>query len=617
MHRKFFADDHRLYIGATQRQRLKSGGKAMETPPDLIVHNGKVTTLQSDRPEAEAFAVRGERIIAVGGDAEIMDLRAPSTRLIDAGGRRLIPGLNDSHLHAVRGALMFNLELRWDGVAFLREGLEMIATEAKRTPADQWVRVMGGWTPFQFSERRMPTVAELNQAAPHTPVLVLFAYSEVLINEAGVKRLGLTPASDTAGDGSYKFVDGGAIVTGNIAVYAVIAKLPALANFDDRVNSTENFLRELTRFGITSTVDAGESATAYPDDYKALQLLATNSRLPVRISNFLFAQTSGTERAFWEKWTKEATPGVNRAACRLGGYVLRGGGEVMVWKAHDYENFMAPRPDWDASVEDNLTQVVRQLASNNWPIRMHATYDETITRILNVFERVFKETSYRNRWAIDHAETIKAPNIARIKAMGGGIAVQDRLAFTGEMFAERYGAEAAAEVFPLRQILDAGIPVGAGTDATRPTSYDPWLSLYWMVTGKTIGGMQLASKENLVSREEALRLYTIGSAWFSGEEKLKGRIAPGQYADFAILSDDYFAVDDEGIRSIESVLTVTGGDIVHAAPPFGEFAPKPVSPATPDWSPVALFGGYQATSRVRRGDETGGARRNKLSAAQH
>ena len=239
----------------------------------------------------------------------------------------------------------------------------------------------------------MPTVAELNQAAPQTPVLVLFAYSEVLINEAGSKRLGLTPASDAALDGAYKFVDGGAIVTGNIAVYAVIAKLLALAKFEDRVNSTENFLRELTRFGITSTVDAGESATAYPDDYKPLQLLATNSRLAVRISNFLFAQASGTERQFWEKSTKESTPGVNRAACRLGGYVLRGGGEVMVCKAHNYENFIAPRPDWDASVEENLTQVVRQLASHNWPIRMLATYDETITRILNVFERMFKETS--------------------------------------------------------------------------------------------------------------------------------------------------------------------------------------------------------------------------------
>jgi predicted amidohydrolase YtcJ len=561
---------------------------------DLIIVDAKVTTLVDDgKRDARALAVRGELFLAVGDEAEVMHFRDKGTRLISALGRRVIPGLNDSHLHAVRGALLFNLELRWDGVTSLKRGLEMIAKEAERTPTDQWVRVMGGWTPFQFAESRMPTIAELNKAAPYTPVLVLFAYSEVLINKAGVERLGLSPANDASRDGSYKFVDGGAIITGNIAVYAVIAKLPALTNFGDRVNSTENFLRELTRFGITSTVDAGESATAYPDDYKALQLLATKSRLPVRISNFLFAQASGTERQFWEKWTKEATPGLNRAACRLGGYVLRGGGEVMVWKAHDYENFMAPRPNWDADVEENLTTVVRQLASHNWPIRMHATYDETITRILDVFERVFKETSYRNRWAIDHAETIKPANIARIKAMGGGIAVQDRLAFTGEMFAERYGAEAAAAAFPLRQILDAGIPVGAGTDATRPTSYNPWLSLYWMVTGRTIGGLQLLSKDNLVSREEALRLYTAGSAWFSGEEKLKGRIAPGQYADFAILSEDYFTVGNEDIRGIESVLTVTGGDIVHAAPPFGGLAIQPTPPVTPEWSPVGLFGGYQ------------------------
>jgi predicted amidohydrolase YtcJ len=582
---------------------MEPSTKYMEVAADLIVVDANITTLAEDGKDARALAVKGEQFLAVGDESEIMRLRGKDTRVIAARGRRVIPGLNDSHLHAVRGALLFNLELRWDGVASLKEGLEMIAAQARRTPADQWVRVMGGWTPFQFMERRMPTVAELNAAAPQTPVLVLFAYSEVLINEAGLKRLGLTPASDAVRDGGYKFVDGGAIVTGNIAVYAVIAKLPALTKFEDRVNSTENFLRELNRFGITSTVDAGESATAYPDDYKALQLLATNSRLPVRISNFLFAQTAGTERAFWEKWTTEATPGVNRAACRLGGYVLRGGGEVMVWKAHDYENFMAPRPDWDASVEENLTQVVRQLASHNWPIRMHATYDETITRILDVFERVFQETSYHSRWAIDHAETIKAPNIVRIKEMGGGIAVQDRLAFTGEMFAERYGADAAAKAFPLRQIIDAGIPVGAGTDATRPTSYNPWLSLYWMVTGKTIGGVQLASKENLVSREEALRLYTIGSAWFSGEENRKGRIAPGQYADLAILSDDYFAVDDEAIRSIESVLTVTGGDVVYAAPSLAELASKPVPPATPDWSPVALFGGYHqqaAPARTRR-----------------
>lgn len=570
-----------------------SGQMPTTAAADLIVVDAKVTTLAAEVSDARAFAVHGERFVAVGEEPEAMRWRGKGTRIISAHGRRVIPGLNDSHLHAVRGVLMFNLEVRWDGVASLKRGLEMIAAQAKRTPADQWVRVMGGWTPFQF--------AELNEAAPHTPVLVLFAYSEVLINEAGVERLGLASTSDPSREGSYKFVAGGAIVTGNIAVYAVIAKLPALTKLEDRVNSTQNFLRELTRFGITSTVDAGESATAYPDDYRALQTLALQPHFPVRISNFLFAQTPGTEVDFWTNWTREETPGVNRAVSRLNGYVLRGGGEVMVWKAHDFENFMAPRPEWDAGVEENLTKVVRLLAGHQWPIRMHATYDETITRILDVFERVFKETFYRNRWAIDHAETIKAANIARIKAMGGGIAVQNRLAFTGEMFIERYGAEAAAAAFPLRQILDAGIPVGAGTDATRPTSYNPWLSLYWMVTGKTIGGAQLTSKDNIVSREEALRLYTAGSAWFSGEEKVKGTIAPGQYADFAILSDDYLAVDDEQIRAIESVLTVTGGDVVYAAAPFAELASKPASSVAPDWSPVALFGGYQQqAARVRR-----------------
>jgi hypothetical protein len=177
--------------------------------------------------------------------------------------------------------------------------------------------------------------------------------------------------------------------------------------------------------------------------------------------------------------------------------------------------------------------------------------------------------------------------------MGGGIAVQNRLAFAGEFFLERYGASGAASVAPLRQIMDAGIPLGAGTDATRPASYNPWLSLYWMVTGKTVGGTQLALRETRPSREEALCLYTIGSAWFSDEEEVKGRIAPGQYADFAILSGDYFAVDDEQIRTIESVLTVTGGDVVYSAPPFAMFSPEPLPSVSPAWSPVAVFGGFQ------------------------
>jgi len=415
----------------------------------------------------------------------------------------------------------------------------------------------------------------------------------VILNKAAVEQLRLTQQGERTVGGRYEFVDGGAIVTGNTAVYATIAELPALTEFAERLNSTQNFLRELNRFGLTSTVDAGESATTYPEDYEALRMLASRQGFPVRISNFLFAQKPGGELEAWSRWTAEETPGVNRAASRLNGYVLEGAGEVVVWDAHDFENFMEPRPEWNDGVEAELTRVTRVIAEHGWPIRMHATYDETITRILDVFKRVFEETGYTGRWAIDHAETIKPANIARVKAMGGGIAVQNRLAFSGEYFAERYGTAAAAAASPLRQLLDAGIPVGAGTDATRPSSYNPWLSLYWMVTGKTVGGAQIAAPESRVSRQEALRLYTVGSAWFSGEEELKGRIARGQYADFAVLSDDYLEVPDEQIRTIESVLTVTGGDVVYSVTPFAELAPDPIPAVTPAWSPVAAFGGYQ------------------------
>jgi predicted amidohydrolase YtcJ len=238
------------------------------------------------------------------------------------------------------------------------------------------------------------------------------------------------------------------------------------------------------------------------------------------------------------------------------------------------------------------------IASRQWPIRMHATYDETISRILDVFERVFKETGYTGRWAIDHAETIKSSNIAHIQAMGGGIAIQNRVAFAGEFFLERYGEQAAWSASPLREMVDAGIPVAAGTDATRVSSYNPWLSLYWIVTGKTLGGTQVTSPGNRLSREEALRLYTVGSAWFSAEENPKGRIAPGQYADFAILSADYLTVPVKQICRIESLPTVTGGDVVYSAPPFASSMLEQLPPVSPTWSPVAVFGGYQQARAV-------------------
>ncbi len=578
--------------GSLSFLRTQSQAQQADAPPDLIVHNAKVTTLQSDRPEVQAFAVRGEKVTAFGEDAEIMRLRTSNTRLVDAGGRRVIPGLNDSHFHLVRGGRDYNLELRWDGVESLQRGLQMIAEQALRTPSGQWVRVVGGWSPYQFKEKRMPTVAELNAAAPETPVYVLFAYSEGLLNKAGVAALGWRADTKPPEGGSYEFVDGGAILRKPAAAYTPIGKLPPLSA-EDQVNSTQHFFRELNRFGLTSALDAGATNLPYPDDYQALAKLAARPAFPIRVSNLLFAQRPGIEREFYEKLSVEEKPNVNRAASRLNGYVFEGAGEVLVWSSTDFEDFMAARPELNPQMERELTEVTRLVAQKQWPIRQHATYDQSISRILDVFDRIFRETGYRARWGIDHAETVTPRNIARIKAMGGAIAIQDRMAFAGEYFVERYGAEAAAHAPPIRQMLDAALTVGAGTDATRVASYNPWISLYWMVTGRTVGGMQLASPENRLSREEALRLYTIGSAWFSGEDEVKGRIAPGQLADFAILSADYMTVPEEQIRRIESVLTVTGGDVVYSAGAFTMFAPEPLPPVRPAWSPVAAFGGYQ------------------------
>ncbi len=570
------------------------------TYADLVVTNAKIATLDPQQSSAAALAVKDGKFVFVGEERDLGAFRGPGTKAIDAGGRTLIPGLNDSHLHAVRGGRFYNLELRWDGVKSLKRGLEMIHEQAARTPKGQWVRVIGGWTPYQFEERRMPTVAELNAAAPDTPVFVLFLYSEALINKAGAEALKLTNESKPPEGGRYEFVEGGGVVLhadpSPMILYSTIALLPQLSA-EEQVNSTQQFYRELNRFGLTSVIDPGGGGHVYPGDYQASKKLAADGQLPLRIANYLFAQKAGTELQDYKKWTAEEKLTIRKASARLDDYELEGGGENLVWSAGDFENFMAPRPELKNNMEGELTAVTRVLAEHQWPIRIHATYNESITRMLDVFEKVFKDTHYKARWCIDHAETITPENIGRIKALGGGIAVQDRIAFAGELFVQRYGKEAATHAPPLRRILDAGIPLGAGTDATRVSSHNPWLSLYWMVSGRTIGGTELAAPENRLTREEALRLYTVGSAWFSGEEKNKGRIAPGQFADFAILSNDYLTVPEEQIKKIESLLTVTNGRVVYAAGSFSALDPSDLPPVQPDWSPVTKFGGYVADSR--------------------
>ena len=211
---------------------------------------------------------------------------------------------------------------------------------------------------------------------------------------------------------------------------------------------------------------------------------------------------------------------------------------------------------------------------------------------MTVYEEVNRDIPFDGlHWFFDHCETITDRNIERVKALGGGIAVQNRMAFQGEYFVERYGSQQARRTPPIRRMLEMGVPVGAGTDATRVSSYNPYLSLYWLVTGKTVGGLRLYPEENRLDRGEALKLYTLGSSWFSTENGKKGALAPGQLADLAVLSADYFSIPEEEIKQLESVLTIVGGKVVYATAEFSRLAP-PDLPVSPSWSPVKAYGGY-------------------------
>jgi predicted amidohydrolase YtcJ len=561
---------------------------------DSILHNAKIAT--NKLPSfVEAVAIKDGKISAIGTNDEILRQSGSSTQMIDCQGRTVIPGLNDSHMHPIRGGLNYNLELRWDGVPSLADALRRLKEQAARTPPPQWVRVIGGWTEFQFAERRLPTLDEINRAAPDTPVFVLHLYDRALLNGAALRAVGYgkdTP--DPPGGEIQRDKQGnptGLLIArpNAMILYATLAKGPRLAH-EDQINSTRQFMRELNRFGITSVIDAGGGFQNYPNDYAVIRELHERGELTVRFAYNLFTQKPKLELADFAQWTQETRPGAGDDF-----YRMNGAGEMLVYSAADFEDFLEPRPDMAPVMEAELKAVVRHLAEKRWPFRLHATYDETITRALDVYEAVDREVPFEGlHWFFDHCETISDRNIERIRALGGGIAVQDRMAFQGEYFVARYGEQQAQRTPPIRRMLELGVPVGAGTDATRVSSYNPFVALYWLITGKTVGGTALYPEGNRLERMEALRLYTAGSSWFSSEENEKGAIAPGQVADLALLSADYFSIPEQEIKQLESVLTIVGGRIVFGAGEFGSLSPPPL-PVSPDWSPVRVYGGYAKT----------------------
>jgi len=581
---------------------------------DLILRNARFTTLDRSNPHASAVAITGGVFIAVGQEQDVMPLAGPSTRVIDLKGRRVLPGLIDNHLHIIRGGLNFNMELRWDGVRSLADAMAMLKRQVAVTPPPQWVRVVGGFTAHQFEEKRLPTIEEINAVAPDTPVFLLHLYDRALLNAAALRAVGYTtdtpdpPAGEIVRDAQGN-PTGLLIAKPNAGIlYATLAKGPKLP-LDYQLNSTRHFMRELNRLGVTGAIDAGGGFQNYPEDYAVIEKLAAEGQLTVRLAYNLFTQKPKGEKADFLNWTKTSK-------YKQGSDYFRhnGAGEMLVFSAADFEDFRQPRPDMPPEMEGELDEVVRILAQNRWPWRLHATYDETIARALDVFERVNRDIPLAGlNWFFDHAETISDRSMDRIAALGGGIAVQHRMAYQGEYFVERYGAAAAEATPPIGKMLQKGIKVSGGTDATRVASYNPWVSLAWLVSGKTVAGLRLYPQRNCLDRETALRMWTENVTWFSNEEGRKGRMQVGQVADLIVPDRDYFSCPQDEIADTTSDLTLVGGKVVYGAGDFAGLDQGAPPPAMPDWSPVRTFGGYAAWGDARAARQSGDRRKLALS----
>jgi len=566
------------------------------TPADLILTNGNITTFDAQNHEAEAVAISGDKILEVGTDRDILRLKGADTTVIDLQGKRVIPGLIDSHTHIIRQGNNFAMELRWDTVPSLADGLAMLKAQAQRTPAGQWIRVVGGWSADQFAERRLPTIDEINAVAPDVPVYVLHLYDRAWLNKAALRALGIdSHYYEPFVSGRLERDDNGnptglALARPNAQpLYALLDMAPKL-DFEQQILSTKHYFRALNGLGLTSALDCAGGFLNYPDDYGVITELNRRGEQTVRIGYQLFAQRPLSELDDFKRWHDMVKPDQGNSYLKC-----VGAGEMLVASAYDFEDFSYPRPELSKRMEGDLKPVLEFLLENRWPIRFHCTYEESAHRLLTVLEEVGRDKGLEDlNWIFDHGETISERTMEWVARLGGGISYQNRIAFQVSAYRDRYGEDALRDVMPVKKMMASGVPLAAGTDATRVSSYNPWLAIHWAVSGRGRGGDIIWAAENRLSREDALRHWTAAGAWFSREDGVKGQIRAGQLADIAVLDRDYFSVGESEIADITADMTLSGGRIVHAKGPLAAFAPPPLA-ELPDWSPVPFFGAPGAT----------------------
>jgi hypothetical protein len=539
---------------------------AVSQTADTILVNGKVVTVDPQFSIREAVAVRDGKILAVGSSAEVRKLAGAATRVVDLQGRTVIPGLIDSHMHAIRAALSFATEVNWIGAPSLVEAMGRIREASRTRKPGSWLIVAGGWNVQQFREKRRPTQAELEAAAPNNPAYVQLGYGWALMNSAGLKALNISSDSDLpAGGRLERDASGkptGAVTGGQNAIIALFDRLPQ-PTFEQQMEGTRKFFRELNRLGLTGVGDPGGNNMS-PNEYQALFQVWRQDQMTLRVSYSLCGQTPGAELDDFKRLTLMTPAGFGDDMLRFNGL-----GERVTYAMNNNN-----RPS--ETDKERYYQIAKWAAERGMPLTMHWGNDSSVDHLLTIFENVDKEIPLKElRWSIAHLNDASEKTLQRMKALGVGWTVQDAMYFGGEDFLRQAGAEAARRVPPVNTARRIGVVVGAGTDAHRVASYNPFTSLQWFLDGKTVGGVAIRGPEETPSRADALRYYTLGSAWFSRDEDKRGSLEPGKLADLAVLSKDYMTVPVDQVGGIESLLTMVGGRIVYGAGPYAQLEARP------------------------------------------
>ncbi len=547
------------WLGLLALLAAVSASAEMGKDKAVLYRNAKVLTVDAAFSIAQAMAVRGDRILATGSEAEAAAAAGPGAEIVDLEGRTVIPGLIDNHVHVIRAAATWAEEVRLDGAPTREEALDRIRRKAAITPKGRWIYSQGGFTDAQFGDGRVFNRAELDEAAPHHPVYLQHMYSHAYINLAAAKAAGLTgPASHIFAETGEMPAGEDGLPLGAIAGRAMdfaMRKLPP-KTAEKSLAGAEAVMRDHAAAGLTSIFDMGGFGIR-DEDYEPFSRLAAAGKLPIRVFHTRWFRNDNGSRGkeAFERELREMKPLSGPAHFRL-----IGAGELIYMPVFD----SIGQPGSPLPVHlDEFEKILRALARAGWPMRIHAESDVTISQHLDLIEKIARDMPIAHlRWTIEHGDTISAASLKRMKALGMMVALHSRPVVFGRRRLKALGEESLG-MPPLDLVRASGVPWGIGSDSVMANVYNPFVTLWWAVTGKALDGA-LVTRPPL-ARQDALIAHTRSNAYLLFSENELGTLEKGKLADFVVLSDDYMSVPEDRIRHITAVMTVVGGKVVHDA----------------------------------------------------